>query len=435
MRATLVRRPIDSAIAPTAALRALAGLRDPFALTGAWAGGGVVMGAEPLEVVEGEAVFDAIDRLPAVEGDGIGGGWFGYLGYQLGRAVERIPAPRSRPHPLPDGRLAYYDHVVRYDEAARQWSFEALWTPERADAIEAAYTAWRRRLSAPPPALAPHEIGDFLITPSRAEHEAAIERGLEHIAAGDVFQINLTLRLEASFRGDPLAAFTHGLPILRPRFGAYFAFDGAAIASFSPELFLRRQGRVVLTSPIKGTIERHGDGGADELVGSAKNRAENIMIVDLMRNDLGRVCRFGTIGVPALHRPEAHPGVWHLVSDVEGVLRSDVTDSMLLRAAFPPGSCTGAPKVRAMQLINELEPTGREAYTGAIGFAGPLAGLQMNVAIRTFEFADGRVWLGAGGGIVADSRPDDEFDECLVKARPLVAALSGNLVGNVLTSA
>ena len=434
-----MRRPLESAVAPIAAVGRLAGLRDPFALSGAWAGGGLVMGAEPLEVVEGAAVFDAIDRQPVVEGGGagaVGGGWFGYLGYQLGRAVEKIAAPRSRPHPRPDGRLAYYDHVVRFDEATRRWWFEALWTPERADAIEASYAAWSRRLSAP--SQPGHcEFGDFLITPSREEHEAAIERGLEHIAAGDVFQINLTLRLEAAFAGDPLAAFVQGLPVLRPRFGAFFAFDGAAIASFSPELFLRRQGRVALTSPIKGTIERVGDDALarEDLTRSAKNKAENVMIVDLMRNDLGRVCRFGSIHVPALHRPEAHPGVWHLVSDVEGVLRPDVADSQLLRATFPPGSCTGAPKVRAMQLINELEPTGREAYTGAIGFASPLAGLQMNVAIRTFEFAGERVWLGAGGGIVADSHPGDEFNECLVKARPLVAAMARSVVGNVLTSA
>jgi para-aminobenzoate synthetase/4-amino-4-deoxychorismate lyase len=151
------------------------------------------------------------------------------------------------------------------------------------------------------------------------------------------------------------------------------------------------------------------------------------MIVDLMRNDIGRVCAYGTVEAPRLPEAEPHPGVWHLVSKVHGRLRPGVGHADLLRATFPPGSVTGAPKIQAMRVISELEPTGREVYTGAIGFASPLAGLELNVAIRTFEQCNGRLWLGAGGGIVADSDPEHEFEEALVKAGPLAAAIGSRI--------
>jgi anthranilate/para-aminobenzoate synthase component I len=144
------------------------------------------------------------------------------------------------------------------------------------------------------------------------------------------------------------------------------------------------------------------------------------MITDLVRNDLGRVCVSGSITVPSLARPEPHPGVWHLVTTVEGILRDEVSDASLLRASFPPGSVTGAPKVRAMELIADLESSAREVYTGAIGYSSPVAGMELNVAIRTFEICGGRVWLGAGGGIVSDSDPQAELEECFTKATPLI---------------
>ncbi len=206
----------------------------------------------------------------------------------------------------------------------------------------------------------------------------------------------------------------------------------AAVASLSPELFLRRAGHAVTSKPIKGTARRGGDPGEAaaqlaELERSAKNRSENVMIVDLVRNDLSRVCVPGTVTVPDLLGAEPHPGVWHLVSTVEGTLGDGVTDGDLLRAAFPPGSVTGAPKVRALEIIDELELAPREAYTGAIGYRSPVAGLELNVAIRTFEFAAGRCWLGAGGGIVADSDPEAEYAECLIKATPLITAIGARL--------
>jgi para-aminobenzoate synthetase / 4-amino-4-deoxychorismate lyase len=207
----------------------------------------------------------------------------------------------------------------------------------------------------------------------------------------------------------------------------------------SPELFLRRTGTSVLSQPIKGTRLRPDDQAAarrqrEKLERSVKDQAENVMIVDLMRNDLSRVCAPGSVAVPALLRAQAHPGVWHLVSDVCGTLRPGTDDGQLIRATFPPGSVTGAPKIRALEIIHELETTPREVYTGAIGYRSPVAGLELNVAIRTFEFHRGRVWLGSGGGITAGSDADAEYRECLVKASPLISALGARLTESALPS-
>ena len=231
--------------------------------------------------------------------------------------------------------------------------------------------------------------------------------------------------------GDPLDLFARALPVAQPRFGALL--DG--VVSLSPERFLRREGRLVATEPMKGTRPRAGEDGAsraarDSLVGSSKDAAEHVMIVDLMRNDLGRVCEYGSITVePA--RVEAHAGVWQMVSTVSGRLRPDVGDGGLLRATFPPGSVTGAPKVQAMKVIATLEATRRELYTGAIGIVSPVAGLELSVAIRTFETHNGRIWFGAGGGIVADSDPELELAEAFTKAAGPIGAIGGRIADGV----
>ena len=240
------------------------------------------------------------------------------------------------------------------------------------------------------------------------------------IADGDVYQVNLTRRLTAPapIDADVLAlgaVLAGGNPA--PYAGVLrLPAHGVHVASASPERFLRRIGREVETQPIKGTAAT-----TDAFL--AKDRAENVMIVDLMRNDLGRVCEWGSINVPALCAVEEHPGLVHLVSTVRGTLRDGVGWAELIDATFPPGSVTGAPKVQAMKVIGELEATRREAYTGAIGYASPIAGLELSVTIRTFELAAGRIWLGVGGGIGADSDPQQELDEALLKARPIAAAI------------
>ena len=214
--------------------------------------------------------------------------------------------------------------------------------------------------------------------PVRRGAQAAVRQAVSYIRRGDIFQANICLRLEADFAGDPLDAFCRAVTRLDPPYAAFLRIGDGAVASLSPELFLRRTGTDVLSQPIKGTRFRPADEQdarheREVLKGSAKDRAENVMIVDLMRNDLSRVCVPGSVNVPALLRAEPHPGVWHLVSDVRGTLTPGSEDARLIAATFPPGSVTGAPKIRALEIIGELEAIPREVYTGAIGFRSPLA--------------------------------------------------------------
>jgi len=411
----LGRTRLDLDLDPLDVLRLFRGRDRLVALLGAWHHGEALIAFDPVAVLDGDPFIGIdLEPLPSDVG-GFGGGWIGAWGYQLGRLVEDLPAAPPRPVPQPDHRIAYYDHVLRRTDGT--WWLESLALDAERDAriIETLRGHATRQA---------YEVGTFEMTPSPEAHRAALATVLERIAAGDIFQANLCTRLEASFSGDPLDVFSAGVERLHPAYAAYVSSPEGTLVSFSPELFLRRTGDEVLSSPIKGTAPLDSDPG--ELVASAKNRAENIMIVDLMRNDLGRVSVPGSVRVPAITRAERH-AVWHLVSDVVGHVPHGVRDSELLRATFPPGSVTGAPKVRAMQIINELEMTGREAYTGAIGHVSPAAGLELNVVIRTFEFSGDRVWLGVGGGVVADSTPAGEYAECLVKARPLIEAIGGVL--------
>lgn len=408
---------LDISATPTELLRRFRGRDRLVALVGSWGFGDAVIAFEPQQTL---THLDEIDLKNSV-GVGFAGTWIGALGYQYGRALEDLGPQPPRPFPQADLRFGYYDLVLRF--AGGQWFLDSLGTPDaaRRDDILASLEA----AAAPQP----YELSEFSMHPDPDAHRASVERVLEHIRAGDIFQANLCTRIDASFQGDPLDVFCTGVDELSPAYAAYISGPESAIVSFSPELFLRRTGDSIVTSPIKGTAPLSTD--PEELASSAKNRAENVMIVDLMRNDLGRICQPGTVRVPALNRLEKHT-VWHLVSDVAGSLAPEVSDAQILRATFPPGSVTGAPKVRAMQIINELEPTAREAYTGAIGYVSSTAGMELNVAIRTFEFArdaqgNQRVWLGVGGGIVADSDPHDELVECLNKAQPLVRAIGGHL--------
>jgi para-aminobenzoate synthetase/4-amino-4-deoxychorismate lyase len=451
--ARLFRTPLDGTLSAAEGALLVRGEDRPFALAGDWAGGGALVGSEPL-VVAGtdEDPFALLDRQPRLEvADGsapkvdgsapeadeaIGGGWFGYLGYSLGARLERVPPPPPRHVPLPDFALAFYDHLLHLDASGRWW-FEALWTDERADELNARLELLRARLEEGVRER-PVWVDSFQpAPPGGAGHMTAIDECRERIAAGEIFQANLCLRLEAEWKGDPLDLFARTAGTLEPRHAGVVAGPWGAVCSLSPELFLRRRGREVTTEPIKGTAPRVLAAGREgtraedaraALAASVKDRAENVMIVDLMRNDLGRVCEYGSIEVPALNEPRAAPGVWHLVSTVRGRLRPDAGDAHLLRASFPPGSVTGAPKIQAMRVIAELEACGREAYTGAVGYASPVAGLELNVAIRTLELRDERIWMGAGGGIVADSVAASELEECFVKARPVIAAAGAGLI-------
>ncbi len=458
MRASRVMRrelPEAAGLSPAAVLRFLRLDPHPVALIGSWAGGGAVLSSAPSRVATGRVRratgsrratgLAPLSELLAVppQADGaaarFGGGWIGYLGYGFARRLHALPPAPGGPRRLPDWWFGRYDQVLVQDPGTGSWAFEALLEPdgdtERAAEARLAELTSRLRATSALGRQAgdprPYYTGDFELIPAPGQHRQAVARAVELIHAGDMFQANITLRLEATCTGDPLDVFCAGADRLGPPYAAFLRISPAqAIASFSPELFLRRTGTTVRTSPIKGTSERSDDPAVAEsqrraLANSAKDRAENVMIVDLMRSDLSRVCRPGSVIVPRLAGTEAHPGVWHLVSDVCGELSSGQNDADLMTATFPPGSVTGAPKVRAMEVISELETVPREAYTGAIGYRSPLAGLEFNVAIRTFEFAAPRVWLGAGGGIVAASDPAAEYAECLVKAQPLIAAIGG----------
>ncbi len=417
---------------PTDVLRALADRPYPLALSGSWNAGGAVVPSDP---VRGAAIdedpFALVDRLPSVAPSrshprAVGGGWFGYLGYRLARRLERIRTPEPLGDRLPDFHLAFYDHLLRYDEPDACWYFEALVTEPRRDSIR----RWRdlvlERLDTatmPAPEVRLGRVG----WPDRARHVVAVERCVAAIRRGDIYQANVCTRIGAELRGSSAEAWARLVEALHPARAAYLAGPWGALLSLSPELFLRRRGSHVLTAPIKGTRPRNGRANdrqeADVLRASAKDEAENVMIVDLMRNDLGRVCVPGTVRVPTLLSVEPHPGVWHLVSYVEGELPPEVSNGALLRATFPPGSVTGTPKVRALEIIDELETVPRGVYTGAVGYASPVAGLEMSVVIRTFEVRDGAAWLGVGGGVTAESTPVEEWTECLVKARPLLQVL------------
>ncbi|HEY4095751.1 MAG TPA: aminodeoxychorismate synthase component I [Baekduia sp.] len=440
----------------------------PFALTGRWAGAAALVGSEPIRVAgDEEDPFALLDRQPPVTGapEGfVGGGWFGMLGYGLGRRLETLWPPPPTRERLPDAFLAFHDHVLRLDTDG-QWWFEALWTDDRAEALEQRLEVLRERVAAasraheaasqqptaatarlgtggaspasaaevgPPPTVSPPAPGPWRATPSPAGHARAVAACRERIAAGDLFQANLSLRLRAPLIGEPIDLFTRGVAALAPDRAAFLRGPWGAVASLSPELFVQRRGDEVRTAPIKGTRPRPADPAAAEaqradLAKAAKDRAENVMIVDLMRNDLGRVCEPGSVTVEALAEVRPHAGVWHLVSEVAGRRRHGVGDGALVSALFPPGSVTGAPKLAAMDVISELESTARQAFCGAFGFASPTAGLELSVAIRTFECRDGDVWLDVGGGVVADSDPDAEAAECLAKARPLLAAIGATL--------
>ena len=417
----VVRERLAWELRPQDAALLVRGDERPFALIGDWAGGGALIGSEPVRVAgPGEDPFALLDDLPRLAGprpDGaVGGGWFGYLGYALCHAVE-VVGPGPPPAPLlPAAALAFYDHLLRADADGRWW-FEALWSPTRAPGLRRRLAELRARV---PERARPFATAPWTARPGAAGHAAAVAAARERIRAGDIFQANVCRRLGSRLTGDPLDLFVAAAARLEPGRAAFIAGPWGAVASLSPELFLERRGRHVRSVPIKGTA---GLRSGAALGASAKDRAENVMIVDLVRNDLGRVCVPGSISVPALARQEAHTGVLHLVSEVSGVLGPAVGDARLLAATFPPGSVTGAPKVAAMDVIAELESAPREVYTGAIGFVSPVAGLELSVAIRTFEVCGEEIWLGVGGGIVADSDPAAELAECDAKAGPLLAAI------------
>lgn len=376
------------AVADAAALR---GLPPPAALLGDWFGATAVIA--PSVAIEPVATAEAFDA-PTGSGEVIGGGWFGYLSYPDGGG--RIPKAAG----------GWSDCVLRQD-AAGQWWYESL--------SGAAVPDWIAALQPAQPA--PYAIE--WRPPDRASHRAGVLSCLEAIAAGEVYQACVCTRFTGRISGAPIDFFIDAVTRTAPARAAFVAGEWGAVASLSPELFLSRRGEVVTSSPIKGTLPL--DHSPSDLVSSVKDVAENIMIVDLVRNDLSRVATTGSVRVPELLAVKPAPGVWHLVSTVAAQVPAATSMAAVLDATFPPASVTGTPKCRARNLLAEWEPYDRGIYCGTLGLASPLAGTELNVAIRTVEFdADGAAVLGVGGGITADSDPDREWDECLHKAAAIV---------------
>jgi para-aminobenzoate synthetase component 1 len=422
--------------------------------------------ADPVAVLEAPAagpdpfavarrLVARLDRTPVVPADAppFLGGLVGFLGYDLGATLERLPAIAPADQDVPLLRLALHDWVVAWDRrtghawlAGRALDGDARRLARRLDDVHARLTLPSRRtpVAAEPAAAEPPagtHAGDGLEFRSgldRAQYQAGVERIREHIARGDLYQANLTRRLEAPFGGDPWEAYRRlrtGDPSL---FSAYLALGASqltgrprAILSASPEPFLSVDAQgAVKTDPIKGTRPRGRDRAEDrvlarDLLASAKDRAENIMIVDVLRNDLGRVCRPGSVRVPRLCRLERTATVQHLVSTVTGRLDTGRDAFDLLAASFPGGSITGAPKIRAMEILEGLEPVRRGPYTGALGWIGPDGAMQTSILIRTFVADGRRLTLHVGGGITWQSDPAAEWDETVVKARGPLRALGG----------
>ena len=379
---------------------------------------------QPLELLR-KLLGDPVAPAPSLP---FSGGALGYFAYDLGRRFERLPAVAAVDVEMPDLALGIYDWAVIVDHRERRtW----LVGRGRDEQTFARWPALVERLhgsaaAAPPFRVLTSASSNF----SREAYAAAFRRVQHHIRVGDCYQVNLTQRFSARAEGDAWHAYLKLREINPAPFAAFLDLPDGRIACSSPELFLRVDGDRVETKPIKGTRPRAADSArdaalADELRDSAKDRAENVMIVDLLRNDLGKACVPGSVRVTKLFDVESFASVHQLVSTVEGRLAPGKHALELLAGCFPGGSITGAPKVRAMQIIEDLEPQRRGVYCGCIGYVGFDGNMQLNIAIRTLVQHGAHVYAWAGGGVVADSEVGAEYQETFDKAAALLAVLDG----------
>jgi para-aminobenzoate synthetase component 1 len=443
---------LDSALAHPSLGRYSFITADPFD----WlrARGRRIWSAESSQVLHTGDPFTALaDRLasfrtPTLPGlPPFQGGAAGLFGYDLCHHLERLPRPRCDEFQVPDLAVGLYDWVLAFDHAVGRAWLIATGFPEtepqrrrqRAARRLLEVKRWLRETLSPGTRHEPTPVEPACRWPvpgfpglesnfSRETYLEAIHQAVEYVHAGDCFQVNIAQRLLYPARLSPLELYGRLRARNAATFAGYFDLGDFVLASASPERFLRVDRGDVEARPIKGTRPRGATPAEDqtrkeELQASAKDRAENVMIVDLLRNDLGRVCQYHSVRVPAVCRVETYPFVHHLVSEVRGRLREGLTPIDLLRAAFPGGSVTGAPKVRAMEIIAELEPTARGPYCGCLGYLGFDGSMDTNILIRTFTLGHGWMQFPVGGGIVADSVPEQEYEETWHKARGLLRAL------------
>lgn len=427
----------------------LPALLDDLALPGAavvTVDGWRVAVADPVAAVDRLDELDALDRLGPADDAGddtppLAAGWVGAVTDDVSRPLLSLPPEDPRPPvaPLPMLWFGCYDAALVVAPDGRAWGAAADVAGSGPASARERAERWARRAAAarartPAPRAEPDGGEGGVAPPPRwslpeGEHQAAVRTAQERIAAGDCYQINLTAQVTAAWSGTT-ATLAEALWRASPASHAAFLQlpAGVGVASISPETFLRVRGRTAVIRPIKGTRPRRDDRAADAaearaLRASAKDAAEHVMIVDLERNDLGRVCRTGSVRVPHLAALEAHPTVWHLTSTVAGELGEGVGVAELVRAAFPCGSVVGAPKRMAWQRASELEPVRRGVYCGSIGAVTP-RGVDLSVAIRTAVVHRGQASYGTGGGIVADSDPAAERQEAVDKAKPFLEAVA-----------
>ncbi len=356
----------------------------------------------------------------------LAGGVIGYFGYELGRRAAGLPAVKAGTVALlPEAAVGLYGWTVVIDHQERRAAITSLDAFSDADARRLR----ERLLDGRRPAREPFRIlGEIASSLERNTYLPKAARVIDYIRAGDCYQANLTREFRVGCSGDPWDLYRHLHDTNPAPMGAFLEYPFGSVLSSSPERFVTVEGREVTTRPIKGTRRRRADPAQDaaaraELLASQKDRAENVMIVDLLRNDLGIVCTPGSVAVPQICELESFATVHHLVSTVTGRLAPGRDALHLLEACFPGGSITGAPKRRAMQIIDELEPHRREVYCGAIGYLSAAGRMDMNIPIRTTVCANGELRFYAGGGIVADSSPESEYEETEVKIAAIRSAL------------
>ncbi len=367
-------------------------------------------------------------------------GGIGYFGYELGRWIERLPGRAADDLGLPELYFAFYRSILSFDHAAGSCRLNTI--DLRDDPAGRTHRITLRRIGkkldefdSTRPQRPIRASGNSMTTPpplssnfERPEYLDAVGKIARYIIDGDIYQANLSQRFSTEYAGAPYDLFRRLYRINPAPFFAYMNCEDFHVLSSSPERFLRlRDGRVE-TRPIKGTAPRGATPAEDkriaiELSRSIKDSAELSMIVDLVRNDIGRVCRYGTVEVTEHKRLEAYTNVFHLISVITGELRPERDAVDLIQATFPGGSITGCPKIRSMEIIDELEPNARGVYTGAIGYLGFDGAMDLNIAIRTIVLKDGRLTFHAGGGIVYDSDPQKEYEETIHKASSMIEAI------------
>ena len=377
------------------------------------------------------------------------GGGVGYFSYEMKNLIEKLPVKAMDDIDIPDCIVCLYDVILIFDHKQKQAYISSSGFPEQDNNLRQKRAIYRIKwvkdrlketgeVKSEKLKVKSEELGErgqehkptesITSNLTHEEYIQAVIKAKEYIAQGDIYQVNLSQRLMTNLVVPPFRLYQQLRRINPAPFGSYLDFGEVVIAGSSPERFLSVEGKIVETRPIKGTRPRGENRAEDkrlrqELLLSEKDRAELMMIVDLLRNDLGRVCKYGSIVVKNIRRLESHPTVFHTVATICGELSTRHDRFDLLKACFPGGSITGAPKIRAIEIINELEPNKRHIYTGCIGYLSFTGSMDMNIAIRTFLIKGNQVYFHVGGGIVADSSPEDEYMETFHKGKALIKAV------------